>query len=135
MDSTGYPSGTSPTALEGQRRPPRTSRRLVPRSPSHNLSRHPFVYPEGSSMSGPLRRRATASAAAGILTGTLFITVPAFSASTLPTIADFEGTLPITSTSPGIFPFGSDAASTPKLAQVAAPDRPGADAGNHAPAV
>jgi beta-glucosidase len=83
-------------------------------------------------MSGPLRRRATASAAAGILTGTLFITVPAFSASTLPTIADFEGTLPITSTSPGIFPFGSDAASTPKLAQVAAPDRPGADAGNHA---
>jgi beta-glucosidase len=44
------------------------------------------------------------------------------------TLEDFEGTAPF----PGIFTFGSDAASTPTLTQVAADDRPGAAAGNHA---
>ncbi|GAB4055628.1 glycoside hydrolase family 3 N-terminal domain-containing protein [Catellatospora paridis] len=56
---------------------------------------------------------------------------PAY-AATLPVVADYEGELPITTSSPGIFPFGNDAASTPVLSQAAAPDRPGAMAGNHA---
>jgi beta-glucosidase len=77
-------------------------------------------------------RRAVATVAAAILVGTLASAVPAFSASSLPTIADYEGTLPITTASPGIFPFGADTASTPKLTQVAAPDRPGANSDNHA---
>ncbi len=48
------------------------------------------------------------------------------------TIDDFEGTIPFSSGNPGIFTFSSDAASTPTLTQVAADDRPGASAGNHA---
>ncbi|HEU5332920.1 MAG TPA: carbohydrate binding domain-containing protein [Actinocrinis sp.] len=48
------------------------------------------------------------------------------------TVDDFEGTLPITTGNPGIFTFGSDAASNPALSQVAAPDRPGAASGNQA---
>jgi beta-glucosidase len=48
------------------------------------------------------------------------------------TIDDFEGALPISTGDPGIFTFSSDAASTPTLTQVAADDRPGAAAGNHA---
>jgi beta-glucosidase len=53
-------------------------------------------------------------------------------AGPLPVVEDFEGTVPITTGNPGIFPFGSDAASTPKISVVTAADRPGADAGNHA---
>jgi beta-glucosidase len=49
-----------------------------------------------------------------------------------PLVEDFEGSVPITSGNPGIFPFGGDAASTPVLTVVAAADRPGADATNHA---
>jgi beta-glucosidase len=64
--------------------------------------------------------------------GSLLTFDAAYGASTLPVVADYEGTLPITTASPGIFPFGSDAASTPKLTQVTAPDRPGAGADNHA---
>jgi beta-glucosidase len=48
------------------------------------------------------------------------------------TIDDFEGSVPFSSGNPGIFTFSSDAASTPTLTQVAAADRPGAAAGNHA---
>ena len=48
------------------------------------------------------------------------------------TIDDFEGTVPFSSGNPGIFTFSSDPASTPTLTQVAADDRPGAAAGNHA---
>src|SRR4029077_18719155 len=48
------------------------------------------------------------------------------------TIDDFEGTIPFSSGNPGIFTFSSDPASTPVLTQVAADDRPGASAGNHA---
>ena len=48
------------------------------------------------------------------------------------TIDDFEGTIPFSSGNPGIFTFSSDPASTPTLTQVAADDRPGASAGNHA---
>jgi beta-glucosidase len=48
------------------------------------------------------------------------------------TIDDFEGTVPFSTGNPGIFTFASDAASTPTLTQVAADDRPGAAAGNHA---
>ena len=48
------------------------------------------------------------------------------------TIDDFEGTVPFSNGNPGIFTFASDAASTPTLTQVAADDRPGAAAGNHA---
>ncbi|MCU1656062.1 MAG: glycosyl hydrolase, partial [Pseudonocardiales bacterium] len=50
----------------------------------------------------------------------------------LPLVENFEGSVPITTSSPGIFPFGNDAASTPTLSVVAAPDLPGAAAGNHA---
>ena len=61
------------------------------------------------------------------------VSVPA-SAQTgpLPVVEDFEGSVPITTGAPGIFPFGSDAGSTPTLSVVTAPSRPGADAGNHA---
>ncbi len=48
------------------------------------------------------------------------------------TLDDFEGALPISSGNPGLFTFSSDAGSTPTLTQVAAADRPGAAAGNHA---
>jgi len=48
------------------------------------------------------------------------------------TIDDFEGTVPFSNGDPGIFTFSGDAASTPTLTQVAADDRPGAAAGNHA---
>ncbi|HEX4526038.1 MAG TPA: carbohydrate binding domain-containing protein, partial [Gaiellaceae bacterium] len=48
------------------------------------------------------------------------------------TIDDFEGSIPFSNGNPGIFTFSSDAASTPTLTQVAADDRPGASAGNHA---
>jgi beta-glucosidase len=48
------------------------------------------------------------------------------------TIDDFEGAVPFSSGNPGIFTFSGDAASTPTLTQVAADDRPGAAAGNHA---
>src|SRR5262249_144654 len=43
----------------------------------------------------------------------------------------FGGPLPLPAGNPGIFPFGNDASSTPVLSQVAAADRPGADATNH----
>jgi beta-glucosidase len=70
----------------------------------------------------------------GALLATLISWMPAetaFGSTGLPVVEDFEGTLPITTASPGIFPFGSDAASTPTLTQVAVADRPGADSGNH----
>jgi beta-glucosidase len=70
----------------------------------------------------------------GVLLATLISWLPAetaFGSTGLPVVENFEGTLPITTASPGIFPFGSDAASTPTLTQVAVADRPGADAGNH----
>ena len=50
----------------------------------------------------------------------------------LPMVEDFEGSTPITTGAPGIFAFGGDATSTPALAVVAAADRPGAGADNHA---
>jgi beta-glucosidase len=57
---------------------------------------------------------------------------PVPSDGAISTIDDFEGTIPFSSGNPGIFTFSSDAASTPTLTQVAADDRPGASAGNHA---
>ena len=57
--------------------------------------------------------------------------VPAVSGP-LPLIENFEGSVPLGTGTPGLFGFGSDAASTPKLAVVAAPDVPGAASGNHA---
>ncbi|MDQ1467493.1 MAG: beta-glucosidase, partial [Actinomycetota bacterium] len=48
------------------------------------------------------------------------------------TIDDFEGSIPFSSGNPGIFTFGNNDASNPTLSQVAADDRPGASAGNHA---
>ncbi len=50
----------------------------------------------------------------------------------LPSIEDFEGTVALSTGNPGIFPFGSDAASTPSLSVTSAADRPGAGSGNHA---
>ena len=57
---------------------------------------------------------------------------PAFADSTLPIVEDFEGTVPLTEASPGIFTFHGDDASNPPLSVVAAPDRPGAGSDNHA---
>lgn len=48
------------------------------------------------------------------------------------TIDSFDGTIPFSNGNPGLFTFGSDAASNPTLTQVAAPDVPGAAAGNQA---
>ena len=83
-----------------------------------------------------VRRRRIAALAALALTGSLVTALNVGTATAvtgpLPIIEDFEGSVPITTANPGIFPFGSDAASTPKLAVVAAADRPGAAAGNHA---
>ena len=50
----------------------------------------------------------------------------------LPNIENFEGTVPITTASPGLFTFGSDAASMPPLSVQPASDLPGAAADNHA---
>ncbi|HEY2042130.1 MAG TPA: glycoside hydrolase family 3 N-terminal domain-containing protein [Jatrophihabitans sp.] len=81
------------------------------------------------------RRRVTALATSALLIGSLVTALSsgtaAASSAPLPMIEDFEGSVPITTGNPGIFPFGSDAASTPKLTVVAAADRPGAAAGNH----
>lgn len=83
-----------------------------------------------------VRRRRAATLAVSALAAALINWVPlthaAFAAPASPVVDDFEGTVPITTGNPGIFPFGNNAASTPVLSQVAAPDRPGADANNHA---
>jgi beta-glucosidase len=83
------------------------------------------------------RRRARTGAAAlgvGVLLATLVSWLPAetaFGSTGLPVVENFEGSLPITTASPGIFPFGSDAASTPTLTQVAVADRPGGASDDH----
>ncbi len=83
-----------------------------------------------------VRRRRIAALAAVALAGSLATAINISPATAvtgpLPNVEDFEGNPPITTANPGIFAFGSDAASTPKLAIVAAADRPGADASNHA---
>ncbi|MDQ1657823.1 MAG: beta-glucosidase [Cryptosporangiaceae bacterium] len=79
------------------------------------------------------RRQATAALAVGVLVVSLSSSLPAFGDQAgLPVVTDYEGTLPITTTSPGIFPFGNDTASNPTLTQVSAPDVPGASGDNHA---
>lgn len=50
----------------------------------------------------------------------------------LPLIESFEGSVPLGTGTPGLFGFGSDAPSTPKLTVVSAPDLPGAATDNHA---
>jgi beta-glucosidase len=86
-------------------------------------------------MFGPSRRRRAAMLAVGALAAALINWIPpthaAFAAPAAPVVDDFEGTVPISTGNPGIFPFGNNATSTPVLAQVAAADRPGAAAGNH----
>jgi beta-glucosidase len=87
------------------------------------------------SMSRSTRRRRVATVAVGILAAALINCVPmthaAYAAPASPVVDDFEGTVPITTANPGIFPFGNDASSSPVLSQTAAADRPGADATNH----
>jgi beta-glucosidase len=80
-----------------------------------------------------LNRRGGAFLAVGALVASMISVAPpaAYAAPALPVVADYEGTLPITTGDPGIFPFGNNAAGTPKLGQVSAPDRPGAGADNH----
>src|SRR3989440_9600530 len=82
----------------------------------------------------PWRRRTASLFAVSALLVALSPTIApaAFANTGVPVVEDFEGMLPITTSSPGIFTFGSDAASNPQLSQVAAPDRPGAAADNHA---
>ncbi len=81
-------------------------------------------------------RRAVAGAAAALLAvglaGALAAPAAVAQVGPLPIVQDFEGSGVVTTTFPGVFPFGSDDASSPDLAVVAAPDRPGASAGNHA---
>ncbi|GAA5180025.1 hypothetical protein GCM10023322_11360 [Rugosimonospora acidiphila] len=75
-----------------------------------------------------------AAVGVGLLVASLISWIPAetaFGSTNLPVVEDFEGTLPITTGNPGIFPFGADAASTPTLTQVPVTDRSGADAGDH----
>jgi beta-glucosidase len=83
-----------------------------------------------------LRRRPVAGLLAALLLTSLAAAVSPQAASAtsgpLPVVEDFEGAVPITTGSPGVFPFGNDAASTPTLSVVAAPDRPGAASDNHA---
>ena len=50
----------------------------------------------------------------------------------LAVVDDFEGTLKVGTAAPGLWAFGSDAASTPTLTRVPAGDRPGAGGGNNA---
>jgi beta-glucosidase len=82
-----------------------------------------------------LRRRPVAALAAATLTTSLVAAIglgtAAASTGPLPSIEDFEGTVALSTANPGIFPFGSDAASTPQLAVVTAADRPNAPSGNH----
>jgi beta-glucosidase len=73
-----------------------------------------------------------ATALAGSMLATLGIGHAGAATGPLPSVEDFEGTVALSSGNPGIFGFGSDAASTPKLSVVAAADRPGAASGNHA---
>ncbi|SHG32760.1 beta-glucosidase [Jatrophihabitans endophyticus] len=62
------------------------------------------------------------------------VTAPAADAQVgpLPVVQDFEGDGVVTTTSPGVFPFGNDATDSPDLTIVSAPGVPGADADNHA---
>src|SRR5258705_11828538 len=87
------------------------------------------------SMFRSVRRRRAATLAISALVAALINWVPlthaAYAAPASPVIDDFEGTVPITTGNPGIFPFGNDASSSPVLSQMAAPDRPGGDAANH----
>lgn len=84
----------------------------------------------------PRRRRTIAAAVTTTaLTASLVAVLGAGNAvaasGPLPLIDDFEGSVAISTSTPGIFPFGSDAASTPKLTVTGAADRPGASADNH----
>ena len=82
-----------------------------------------------------LRSRTSIALGAVVLSlplASLVAAPPALANSTLPIIEDFEGTVPLTDSSPGIFTFHGDDASNPPIAVVAAPDRPGADSDNHA---
>ncbi|MDT4999947.1 MAG: beta-glucosidase, partial [Mycobacterium sp.] len=82
------------------------------------------------------RRRPIAAAATIAVAVSLATALGTYSAHAvsgpLPLIENFEGSVPITTSSPGIFPFGNDAPSTPKLSVAAAPDRPGAATSNQA---
>src|SRR5437899_6057636 len=88
------------------------------------------------SMLRSIRRRRVAVLAVSALAAALINWVPltqaAYAAPAAPVIDDFEGTVPISTGNPGIFPFGNDASSSPVLAQMAAPERPGAAPGNNA---
>jgi beta-glucosidase len=88
--------------------------------------------------SSSISRRPIAVVLAIAITASLaLVSGPAAHASSapLPMVEDFEGSVPITTGNPGIFPFGNDAPSTPSISVVSAPDRPGADSTNHALAV
>ncbi|MHA3703864.1 glycoside hydrolase family 3 N-terminal domain-containing protein [Jatrophihabitans sp. YIM 134969] len=82
------------------------------------------------------RRRSVPVALAAVVLAvplaSLVAAPPASANSTLPIIEDFEGTVPLSDASPGIFTFHGDDASNPPIAVVAAPDRPGAGDDNHA---
>lgn len=111
------PSGTAraPTEVSRMPRPrslrsPRTTRRRSRRTLSVALGAVVLALPLASLVAAP----------------------PALANSTLPIIEDFEGSVPLTDASPGIFTFHGDDASNPPLTVVAAADRPGAGADNHA---
>ena len=85
--------------------------------------------------SGKVRRKVAALSSAALVLSLVSIATaePAAAVSgPLPLIENFEGSVPIGTTGPGLFGFGADAASTPKLTIAAATDLPGTAAGNHA---
>jgi beta-glucosidase len=83
---------------------------------------------------GPLALAVTATLVASLATAVSVAggTAASASAGPLPNVENFEGTVPITTGNPGIFPFGSDAAHTPAISVVTAGDVPGESATNKA---
>ncbi len=96
---------------------------------NRNRSRH---Y---RALTGKLRRKVAAISPAILVLSLVTVAAapPAAAVSgPLPLIENFEGSVPLGTGTPGLFGFGSDAASIPKLAVAAAADLPGAVADNHA---
>jgi beta-glucosidase len=83
----------------------------------------------------PRRRTAIVTVAALVAAATTALLAGSATATVgpLPNVEDFEGSVQITTGNPGIFAFGPDAAHTPTLSVVAAPNVAGEGADNHAP--
>ncbi|MDT4916668.1 MAG: beta-glucosidase [Pseudonocardiales bacterium] len=81
------------------------------------------------------RRTAIVTATAALVAGITTVLLPTAATAVvgpLPNVQNFEGDVPITNGNPGIFSFGADAAHTPTLSVVSAPNVAGEGADNHA---